>query len=181
MCPPRAAVRQRRIALSAFRRCRSKQNRARSRYAGPAARMTSATSKGGLLMEQLCRLLVTERERVERAGGRLQVAMRKVQVNRGRLQVAMAHQKLDRPEIDTGFEQVGGERVAQRVRMDGLLDAGAASGLVAGVPDDLVADGPLGMAVPASAGEQPGAGLVFEAAPVQPELVQQLGAEHDIA
>ena len=61
---------------------------------------------------ELCRLVVTERERVERAGGGLQVTMRKVQVHRRSLQVTMAHQNLDGPQIDASLEQVGGEAVA---------------------------------------------------------------------
>src|SRR5215467_12479828 len=146
ICPPRAAVRQRRMAFSTFQRCRSKVVRARSANAGPAARITSATSKGGRDIA-LCRLTGCQWQRVERTSGGLQMPVRQVQVHGGGLQVAVAEQKLYGAQIDAGFQQVSGEAVAQRVRMNGLIDAGSSGRLLDGVPHDLVGHGLLQVVV----------------------------------
>ena len=53
-----------------------------------------------------------QRQRVERAGGGVQVLLRKVEINRGLFQIAMAQQNLDSPQIRAIFEQMSGEAVA---------------------------------------------------------------------
>jgi hypothetical protein len=70
--------------------------------------------------------------------------------------------------------------VAQRVRMERLVDAGALSRLAAGVPDDLVADGVVG-GVPSAAREQPNGGFAGQPAIMGAQFLVQMGAEHDVA
>ncbi len=50
------------------------------------------------------------------------------------LDVAMSEKMLDHPDIDALLEQMGCKAVAQRMRRDALIEAGAAGG---------VAEGPL--------------------------------------
>src|SRR5258708_37244106 len=101
-------------------------------------------------------------QRVERAGGGVQVLLRKVEINGGRLQIAMAQQNLDGPYIRAGFEQVSGETVPQGVRMNFLADAGALGRFFAGSPDDLGGNRMIG-GVPAVVGGQPRGGVTPEA------------------
>ena len=70
----------------------------------------------------------------------------------------MAEQQLNGAQVGAAFEQMRGEAMAQRVRMQRLVDAAALGGFPAGVPDDLVADGVIG-GVPAAAGNSHTAGL----------------------
>ena len=72
------------------------------------------------------------------------MALRQVDVDHGLAQVGVAEQQLDGAQVGAGFEQMGGEAVSKRVRMQRLVDAGALGGFPAGVPDDLVADGSVG-------------------------------------
>jgi hypothetical protein len=55
-------------------------------------------------------------------------------------------------QVGTGFEQVGGEAVAEHVGIDTFLDPGAASGRGAGVVGSLGIGGVIA-AVPAVAGK----------------------------
>ncbi len=55
--------------------------------------------------------------------------LRKMEVDGRLLEIAMAEQHLDGAQVGAGFEQVGGEAVAKRVRMDALvIQAGALGG-----------------------------------------------------
>ena len=170
------------MAFSAFRCCRSKHRRARSRNAGPAARITSATSKGRPAHAVLRRPVAVERKRVQRAGGGLQMAVRKVQVHGGRLQVAVAEQKLNGAQIDAGFEQVRGERMPQRVRVGPawLCRPGARPARRRTRPP-LLLIGCFQVAVPPACGKQPRSWFVLQPAPILAEGVEQPGAEHDVA
>ena len=47
---------------------------------------------------------------------------------------AMAQQDLDGPQVGTGFEQVGGEAVAQGMDGDVLAQTGLVAGTAAGLP-----------------------------------------------
>ncbi len=63
-------------------------------------------------------------EIVERAVHRRDHAGRHAGVAGRRLQLVVTEQRLDHPDIDTAFEQVSGERVAQRMQAHGLGDPG---------------------------------------------------------
>ena len=65
--------------------------------------------------------------------------------------------------------------------MCGWTDFSILGRLLAGVPDHFVGHGLFDAAVPSPAGKQPRMGLVFEAAPVLAQFLQQFGAEHDVA
>jgi hypothetical protein len=67
---------------------------------------------GHLLRIGACPAFPRQRQRVERAGGGVQVLLRKVEINRGLFQVAMAQQNLDSPQIRAIFEQMSGEAVS---------------------------------------------------------------------
>jgi len=86
------------------------------------------------------------------------MALREVDVNHGFAQIGVTEQQLDGAQVGAGFQQVCGEAVSQRVRMQRLVDSGALGGLTTGVPDDLVADGVIG-GVPAAPGNSQTAGL----------------------
>jgi hypothetical protein len=83
--------------------------------------------------------------------------LREMEINGGFLQIAMSQQNLDGPQIRAVLEQVSGETVSQRVRMNLLADAGTLGGFPAGLPDDLGGDRMIG-GVPAVAGKQPDGG-----------------------
>ena len=55
--------------------------------------------------------------------------LRKMEVEGGLFQIAMTQQDLNGAQIRAGFEQMRGETVAQRVRMDCFLDAGPLGGI----------------------------------------------------
>ena len=80
---------------------------------------------------------VFQLQRVQRAGGRVKMALRKMQIDGGLFQIAVAQQDLNGAQIGACFEQISGEAVTQRVGMDLFLDAGSLGGLLAGVPDGL--------------------------------------------
>ena len=102
----------------------------------------------------------------------------KMQVEGGFFQIVMPQQQLNRAQVGTGFEQVGGETMAQRVRMNLLRgQTGSLCGVTTGVPDSFGRDGTI-RGVAASTRKQPLGGLVFESAPVVAQSVQELGAEH---
>lgn len=94
-------------------------------------------------------------------------------------QITMPQQNLDRSEIGAGFQQMRGEAVSQRVRMDILAQAGARRCSPAGQPDDLGGDRMVGC-VPAIAWKQPHLRFSSQGAPVLPQGFQQLGAQHDV-
>jgi hypothetical protein len=72
----------------------------------------------------------------------------------------MAHQQLDGAQVGTGFEQMRGEAMPERMRAKLLLNAGAGGRRPADVPYGLVGDGPLDVAIADLAGEQIDAGLL---------------------
>ena len=78
--------------------------------------------------------------------------LREMKINSGFFQIAMSKQNLDGPQIRSGFQQVSGETMPQRVRMNLLADAGTLRGFPAGLPDDLGGNGMIGR-VPAVAGK----------------------------
>jgi hypothetical protein len=60
-----------------------------------------------------------------------------VQVAAGCFQIRMAEQKLNGTQIGSCFEQMGGKAMAQRVRMDTFLEAGALGSVFDCVEDAL--------------------------------------------
>ena len=78
----------------------------------PALRMTSATSQGGRFTTACspagswCCAGAADRDLIERIDRGVQMALRQVQIDGGVFQVRMAQQKLDRPQIGSGFHQV---------------------------------------------------------------------------
>ena len=88
-CPPRAAVRHRRMARSTLTCFQRIQRRLRSMNAVPAMRMRSATSSGGRLIYSF-RLFVFQLQRIQRTRGRMEVAIGKMQVHGGLFQIIMA-------------------------------------------------------------------------------------------
>jgi hypothetical protein len=68
----------------------------------------------------------------------MQMAMRQMQVNGSLLEVCMAHEKLDSPQVGSGFHQMGGKTVSQGVRANPLLDSGSLGRFFAGIPDRLI-------------------------------------------
>src|SRR5260370_3975083 len=66
-----------------------------------------------------------QRKRIQRAGGRSEMHLGHVQVAAGGFQIRMAEQKLNGAQICARFKEMGGKAVAQRMRMDMLLQAGA--------------------------------------------------------
>ena len=84
-----------------------------------------------------------------------------MQVEGGFFQIVVSQQQLNRAQVGTGFEQVGCETMAQRVRMNLLrCQTGPLCGVTTGVPDCFGSDGTMG-GVAASTREQPLGGLVF--------------------
>ncbi len=83
-------------------------------------------------------------------------------------------------QVGAGFEQVGGEAMAEHVGIDTFLNPGAAGGRGASVVGSLGIHG-LIAAVPAVAGEQPDAGSFAQTPPVRAEFVEQHGTEHHVA
>jgi hypothetical protein len=66
------------------------------------------------------------RLKVQRAMNPETAAVEDVGVNHGRFNIGMAEEFLDGADVVAGFEQVGGEGVAEGVAADGLGDAGGA-------------------------------------------------------
>jgi hypothetical protein len=61
--------------------------------------------------------------------------LREMQVDGRYFEVAMAEQDLDSAQVSAGFEQVGGETMAQGVGMDlPVIEAGSFSSNLAGTP-----------------------------------------------
>ena len=105
-----------------------------------------------------------------RAGVGLEVGLahvvgRDVRVHLGRLDAGVAEHLLHAAQVAAALEQVGGERVAQGVRRDVLVDAG-----VAGVVADELEDGLAGDALAAVVQEEDVAAL--EPAQVRPAALQ---------
>src|SRR5215467_10601729 len=92
----------------------------------------------------------------------------------------MPEQELNGSQVRAGFQQMSGEAVPQGVRVNFGAEAGPRGRFAAGVPHHFRADRTL-CRVPAVAGEQPRFWLPPETAPVSPEFIQELGAQHDLA
>ncbi len=107
------------------------------------------------------------------------VALRQVDVDHRLAQVSVAEQQLDGAQVGAGLEQMGGEAMAQRVRMQRLVHAAALRRPPAGVPDDLFGDRSVG-GVMRAAGKQPQRRFATQTAVVLPQLIEQAGTEHDI-
>jgi len=76
-----------------------------------------------------------EGERIERAGGRAQMPLRKMQVNRRYFEVSMAEQDLNGAQVGASFEKVCGETMPQSVRVDvPVIETGAFSSDLASRP-----------------------------------------------
>lgn len=73
--------------------------------------------------------------------GRIQVAMREMQLDDGVFQVRMAAKQLNGSQIGPGFQVVRGKTVAQRARTGPFRDAGTNGGLFADIPNGLIGDG----------------------------------------
>src|SRR5208282_4107845 len=110
-------------------------------------------------------LLVFELQRIQRTRGSVQVALRKMQVDGGLFQIAMAQQDLNGAEIGTRFEQMSGEAVAQRVRMNSFLEVRALGGFMTRMPNGFRIDG-LATVMVAVAWKQPDAWFSSQAVPV---------------
>src|SRR6478672_10380798 len=72
-----------------------------------------------------------DRRGTEAVGGAFDAAaaaVEDVRVDHRGADVAMPEQLLDGPDVVAGFEQMGGEAVAQRMRPDGLVETGRTRG-----------------------------------------------------
>ena len=108
-----------------------------------------------------------------------QFARRQVQVDHRVARVGVPQQGLDDGQLGAAVEQVGGETVAERVRVDGLGDAGPPGGFPAGVPDGFLRDRLVGASRLQTRKEPAVASL--HGAIVGPELVEQFRAERHLA
>src|SRR5260370_42614725 len=90
----------------------------------------------------------------------------------------MAEEQLNSAQVGGALEQMCGEAVPQRVRMQRLVDAGPFGGFAAGVPDNLVADGGSG-GVAAATREKPNRRFAGGSAIMGAQFVGQTRAEHD--
>src|ERR1700728_779134 len=104
-----------------------------------------------------------------------------MQINRCLFQIAMPEQNLDGAQVGTGFQQVRGKAMAERVRMNMfILEAGVFGRLHAGPPQNLGVDRAV-ECTPKSSGKSPVGRLAVESAPVRSQRLQQRGAEHNVA
>src|ERR1035437_1491866 len=125
--------------------------------------------------------LRSERECIERAGGRAQMPLGQMQIDGRYFEVSMAEQYLDGAQVGAGFKQVCGEAMSQSVRMDvPVREAGALGSDLAGSPENLGGDW-IACGMPTVAGKQPLLRLAPESAPVSAQRFEQLRAEHYIA
>jgi hypothetical protein len=82
-------------------------------------------------------------------------------------------------QVGTGFQQVGGEAVAEHVGIHLFLSPGTAGGIRASVAGGFGIHG-LIAAVPAISGKQPDTGSCAQPPPVRAELFEQDRAEHHV-
>ena len=85
-------------------------------------------------------------EPVERAAGRFHRRRGDVEVAGGGAEAVVPEQDLDRAEVGTGLEQVGGEAVSQGMHMDVLAQSRSLQGTPADHLDGARADRPVGLA-----------------------------------
>jgi hypothetical protein len=98
-----------------------------------------------------------------------------VGVEGGGLEVAMPERDRNGADVGAGFEEVGGEAVAEGVGGDVLVEAGGPGGAGAEAADGGIGEGPDGDV----AGEEP-IGRAF-GLPVEAEQVEEAWGEHDVA
>jgi hypothetical protein len=106
-------------------------------------------------------------QQFQRADGGAYGGIGDMQIAGGGFQMRMAEENLNGAEIHSGFQQVSGEGVPQRVRMNRFGDAGALPGFLAGAEDGLARDMRAGF----FPGEEPVLRLL--PAPVDAEQLQQ--------
>ena len=70
-------------------------------------------------------LSCAERKLFQRVNGCMQMALREMEIDSRILEPLMTHQQLNGAQVGTGFEQMGREAMAQRVRMNLLGQSGA--------------------------------------------------------
>ena len=85
------------------------------------------------------------RQQVQRTGGGADLAGGDPKIAGRGGQASVSQQKLDGADIGTGFQQVDGEGVAQRMRRDRLADARDPSRRLAGALNRKSRDGPPGL------------------------------------
>src|SRR5256714_10139000 len=112
--PPNAAVRQRSIADMALSWPRLTWPAWDARQAGPRWRKMSATSTAGRDNGRASAGHLPQK--VERASHLADRADGDAGVERRRVEFLMSQQHLNHPHVDIALQQMGGERVAQRVR-----------------------------------------------------------------
>ena len=115
------------------------------------------------------------RQQVEGAGRGTDLAGGDPQVASRGCEASVTEQQLNGAQIGTGFEQMDGKGVAQRMRCDGLGESGESMGLLTCVLDRLSRDRVVGL----TAREQPL--LRVHSFPVATQDIQQLRREHDVA
>src|SRR5437660_4854982 len=117
----------------------------------------------------------------KRTASGVEMSPGEMQIDRRLLQVAMPEQHLSGAQVGTGFEQMRGKAVAQRVGMNvPVFKPSALCGVPTGSPQDLGGDR-ITCGMPSVAGKQPVRWLVPEPAPIDTQRIEQLRAEHDIA
>ena len=72
----------------------------------------------------------------------------------GGFQIPMAEQNLDRPQVRSRLEQMGSPAMAQRVRRYMLGDARMEGSFFTGIPNGLVGDGSVLIALTYAAGKK---------------------------
>src|SRR5450631_1599980 len=83
-------------------------------------------------------------DRFQRTGNRLQMAPGQVQVDGGVSELGVSEKDLDGAQVGAGFEHMRCEAMPQRMGRYVLGDAGTLSGLVHGLPDNLLCNGYVG-------------------------------------
>src|SRR5262245_36221587 len=88
------------------------------------------------MRRRLTRLRPRSQDAVRRAQDAATAAVEHVRVDHRRRDIAMPEQLLDGADVVPSLEQMRREAVAQRVRADGLDDAGVPAGLADGTLND---------------------------------------------
>ena len=143
------------------------------------ARKMSATSRVGRVMTRPSLRRRRDGSVSKRIGRDPHTPGREVEINHRVARVLMAEESLDNGQLGAVVEQMGSEGVAQRMRMDRLVDAGAHRAAAAGVPDGFVRDGVV-RPIRVSARKHP-AVASLQGTVVGAELLEQNRAERDVA
>ena len=94
-----------------------------------------------------------KRERVEWTGGRLDVALRQMEIATRRSQIGMAEKQLNGMQVGAVFQQVGSEGMPERMRVDAFAEARPSGRLLHCVEDALL-HGHVALLMGAFAGKQ---------------------------